>query len=208
MPVSGEILEGIDDLNNMFNKVCYGKLPGKGEWLEHLEILHAIRIAPSARVLKFGNYYHNRLPGYVAIGIKRDSEDYAKAIKMLHSVSLSEKILINHELNEGYLRIPVVSKMGIDDIRFSENDDSKPEELSYEQKQILYQIYAMYETNKYVSHNIHKRFREEIRKRHYLNMVMEWWNDIPTPFSITAVGRLLAHANAKKFDESLPDIEM
>ena len=52
-PVSGNIHQGLDTLNDIFGKLFYDKLPSGNEWLDHLDILNAARINPSG---KFKNY--------------------------------------------------------------------------------------------------------------------------------------------------------
>lgn len=210
-PVSGNIFQGLDVLCNLFEKLCYDSLPLDGEWLEHLDILDAVRINSFGTLKKFEEYYCERLSGYVGVGIRRDSDNYAIAIAMLQKLALPETLLINHDLNEGYVRIPVTNEDEIKNIQLiiSLNKDIMPQRvlLTTEQKQTLHQIYALYENNESMSRDIKKKFCDEVIKRPSFNVVREWWNKIPVSFSITAVGRVLAHANAKRNDESLPDFD-
>ena len=37
--------------------------------------------------------------------------------------------------------------------------------------------------------------------------IAKWWNEIPMAFDITAVGTVLAHANAQRCDSSIPPLE-
>lgn len=40
-----------------------------------------------------------------------------------------------------------------------------------------------------------------------LRNINEWWGTIHSPFNVTAVGRVLSHANAKRCDPKLPDLD-
>ena len=39
-----------------------------------------------------------------------------------------------------------------------------------------------------------------------LRTVRVWWEDISRGFSITSVGKVLAHTNAKRCDKRIPDL--
>ena len=44
-PVTGDINQGLDVLNDLFGKVIYGELPLGDDWLDHLDILNAVRLS-------------------------------------------------------------------------------------------------------------------------------------------------------------------
>lgn len=43
-PVSGDIHQGLDVLNDMFGKLFYSELPAGHAWIDHLDILNAVRL--------------------------------------------------------------------------------------------------------------------------------------------------------------------
>ena len=49
-------------------------------------------------------------------------------------------------------------------------------------------------------------FAEEWDKRKSLRMLKKWWEEIPNSISITEVGKVLAHANAQRYDNTLPPL--
>lgn len=64
-PVSGDIHQGLDVLNDLFGKLFYeNELPTDHDWLDHLDILDAVRLSPFSS-LKIQQYYPEILPGYV-----------------------------------------------------------------------------------------------------------------------------------------------
>lgn len=211
-PSSGEIFQGLDTLNDLFGKLCYGTLPLNNDWLDHLDILDAIRMSTFGTLKKYDEYYSEKMSGYCVVGIKRNSENYTKSIEMLRKVALPENALVDNGLNEEYVRICVVNEENIENCQLIRQVDiggtsrSLPIVLTEEQKQTLHQIYAMYENDDNLMQDIKKRFCDELIKRPYLNLVREWWDKIPVAFNITAVGRVLAHASAKRNDDSIPDL--
>ena len=40
-----------------------------------------------------------------------------------------------------------------------------------------------------------------------LNLIRTWWEAIPHSFMITPIGRALAHANAKRYNNNVPDMK-
>lgn len=211
-PTSGNISEGLDALNDLFKKLYDDTLPFDMEWLDHLDILDAVRISTFGTLKKYEEYYSEQLPGYCVVGINKSSENYIKAVEMLKEAALPENILCSHELNEEYVRIPVRDEQDIENIRLIKNVNVAgniiplSENLADEQRQLLHQIYTMYENNENLKEDIKKKFCDELVKRPYLNLIRNWWNNIPTSYKITAVGRVLAHANAKRVDGTLPDL--
>lgn len=207
-PVSGNIAVGLDVLDHLFGNLLYGELPRGDNWLDHLDILTAVRISSFGELKKLENFYAERMNGYCVAGIKRDSETCEIAQQLLSQVSLPINFLIENELNSEYLRLPITSTGDIDNSSLyvhTATGISVP--LSNTQKDALHKIYALYDSDNEVLDSLKHQFLEELVKRPSLQKVREWWNSIPTAFSVTAVGRVLAHANTKRCDNSLPDLD-
>lgn len=210
-PTAGNVLQGLDRLNNLFEKICYDSLPVNSEWLEHLDILDAIRTSTFGTLKKLEDYYSAQMSGYCAIGIKRDSENYSKTIEILRESIIPENVLMSNEFYEEYVKLPIVNEQAIDNISFVLTNDSIGFpiniDLSDKQKQALHEIYKMYDSDENIKQEIMTKFSDELIKRPYLNKIREWWNGIPISFNITAVGRVLAHSNARRCDETLPPLD-
>jgi len=212
LPKSGSISEGLDALDELFGKLCYDKLPYGGLWLDHLDILDAVRITHFGAIKKYETICADGLPGYCAAGIKKDSESFIKACQFLEEKNLSSDLLVENELNNEYVRLPMPTPSSINSMSlvcFSQNDGQTTRTttaLTPDQKNALHKIYGLYDKNNAVLAKIKTQFNYEIQKRGNLRKVQIWWNSIPTSFDITAVGKVLAHANAKRCDDSLPDL--
>lgn len=104
-PASGDINQGLNTLNDLFGKVIYGELPTGNEWLDHLDILDAVRINSIGNLKTIEQYYPEILGGYVEVGIEKDSENHKKGIELLRSNALPLNILIEHSLNSNFMRL-------------------------------------------------------------------------------------------------------
>ena len=77
--------------------------------------------------------------------------------------------------------------------------------LSSSQKDTLIEIINMYEKNDKV---IKSSFFEKINTYENIRKIIEWWDANVLKFSIdiTSIGKVLAHTNAKRIDDTLPDL--
>lgn len=209
-PTSGNISEGLDVLNNLFARLCNNKLPIGMNWLEQLDILDAARVNSFGGLKKLEDIYAETMNGYCVTGLKKESEQYNNAMNMLKEKGLPSNLLIENELISDYVRIPVAKKSEISDIRIyyliKEKNTEIVQKLSEEQIEVLNNIFDMYVVNSEIQEKVKRRFCEEIEKREYLYKIKEWWNQIDGSFKITIVGKVLAHANAKRCDNTLPDL--
>ena len=212
-PATGSIIRGLKILEKVFSKLCYTKLCQGKEWLDHLEILDAVRLDHISSLKDLDLFYAEQLDGYVCVGIKKESEDYQKALSLLSSGNLPRELLCDHELLEGYVRLPVINKKQIGSLKLVNKQISSgklvelPSEISNEQRSILEQIYDLYDKNEEQKKMVTENFSLEWKKRETLSSLLKWWNDIPMAFDITTVGTVLAHANAQRCDSSIPPLE-
>lgn len=210
IPTSGDVNVGLDVLNNLFAKIIYGELPTGNNWLDHLDILDAVRVNSYARLKKTEEYYPELLGGYVEVGIEKESENYSKAIEILHINKLPQNILVEHALNSNFVRFDLFGKGQIDslvlDSRMSNgNVISVP--LSENQKNAIISIYDLYKKDDVLKKQNVNAFMEEWDKRPYLKILRQWWDNINVNIQITSVGRVLAHSNAQRCDKNLPPLD-
>lgn len=212
LPVSGDIIQGLDVLDDLFGKISYGKLPEGRDWLDHLDILDAVRLGSFGELKKMQQYYPERLPGYVDVGIEKNSGDYGKAIDLLKNNNLPEGILVDHVFNKGFVRVNVPKSEAISSFQIQRQIpcdggmiiQSTP--LYESQISSINSIYSLYSQDANLKNNNIKVFIEEWDKRVNLKILRGWWDSIPTVFQITSVGKVLAHSNAQRCDKSLPPL--
>lgn len=213
LPASGDINAGLDVLNELFGKIFYEKLPLGNDWLDHLDILDAVRLNPIGGLKKVAQYYPEQLPGYIDVGIRKNSESHEKSLKIINNNSLPTNILIEHTLNSDFLRICTSNIKNIDQLSLIKQTvhnntlNQTREKLSEEQKQAINSIYNLYSQDEKIKQENINLFMEEWNKRPNLITLREWWDNIPSAFSVTSVGKVLAHSNAQRCYKDLPPLD-
>ncbi|CAI4153857.1 conserved hypothetical protein [Alteromonas macleodii] len=212
LPVTGDIAQGLDLLDELFGKIFYGKLPVGRDWLDHLDILDAVRLSSFGGLKKIDQYYPEQLSGYVDAGIRKDSDNFAKAMEILNTNALPRNILVEHALNSEYVRLPVLAKHQIDSLTLIQQFPhagqlmQRQVALTETQKQALYAIYDLYDSNADIKNENTKVLMELWDKRFNLKALKSWWNNLNVGIQITSVGRVLAHSNAQRCDKHLPPL--
>ena len=212
LPVTGDIFEGLDVLDELFGKILYGKLPSGRDWLDHLDILDAIRLSSFGSLKKIDQYYPEQLSGYVDAGIKKYSEDFNRALDILKANALPQDILIDHALNPDYVRIPITARPQIGSLMLLQQVVHEGRlvnlsvALSEEQKKTINSIYDLYDKNVNIKSENSRLLIENWDKRGNLNALKAWWDNLNIGIQITSVGRVLAHSNAQRCDKTLPPL--
>ena len=215
LPMSGIIEDGLKVIDDLYSKCQYDDLPRGQEWLDNLEILGAIRINQISSFNSFEDCLTNSWGGYACVGIKKSSQDYADCCEVLKSVQISESVLVENTLLEGYVRLPVVKRSGIEELEFSTQSIipntsvviSRRQQLSNEQKEALYKVYDKYLKDTHLLEQVKKHFKEMLVSYEYIHKASQWWNQIKTSFNVTSVGSAIAQSNIKRIDNSLPDLD-
>jgi hypothetical protein len=211
-PVTGNILQGLDVLNDLFGKIIYGPLPTRIDWLDHLDILDAIRINSLGNLKKIRQYYPEMLANYVELGIEKGSENFDKAIEILNSNGLPQNIFVDHALNPDYKRIELPNA-DLSSIIFNRNIVNNGQVLTIQvpiteiQKKAIESIFSLYKIDESVKNQNIEALMKEWDKRPSLIILREWWDNINTSIQITSVGKVLAHSNAQRCDRSLPPLD-
>jgi hypothetical protein len=78
--------------------------------------------------------------------------------------------------------------------------------LSEEQKKALDSIYELYKQDGNMQQQNINLLMEDWDKRPNLKILKEWWDNIAIGLQITAVGKVLAHSNAQRCDNTLPPL--
>lgn len=211
-PASGDIHQGLNVLNDLFGKLFYGKLPTGNEWLDHLDILDAVRINSFGNLKKLQQFYPEMLIGYIEIGIEKETENYKKAIELIIANQLPQNIFVEHALNKNFFRLNISNKDQIDaltlHLQIQRNGQTiiVPAQLSEIQKNVLKSIYDLYKKDETIKQENIKVLMQEINMRPNLKTLREWWDSINTSFQLTSVGKVLAHSNAQRCDKNLPPL--
>ncbi len=211
-PVTGNINQGLDVLNDLFGKILCGELPVGQEWLDHLDILSAVRLNSFGSLKKIQQYYPEILSGYTDVGIEKNSDSYTKAIEILNSNQLPLDLLTDHSFNAGFQRLIVSNRRQIESITLHQRVLHEgqlvlvPVELTKEQINAINSVYDLYSQDGTLKQKNIESFMAEWDKRQSLKVLKEWWDNIPTLLTITSAGKVLAHSNAQRCDNKLPPL--
>jgi hypothetical protein len=213
LPLSGDIYQGLDTLNDLFGKIIHEELPQGLDWLDHLDILNTVRLNTLGSMKKVQQYYPERLSGYVDVGIEKDSENHAKAIEILNNSALPRNLLVDHSFNSDFQRICIPYRSSLNQISLNQpvNHEGRliiiPVKLADEQIKTVNSMYDLYSQDGNLKNSNVDLFMKEWDKRPSLKALKDWWDDIPFSLTITAVGKVLAHSNAQRCDKKLPPLD-
>lgn len=210
-PVSGSISGGMDALDNLFSHFDTDQLPTNDLWMDNLSILGAANIVSFGSLKKYEQYTAETLSGYACVGIKKDSPEYRNAIELLKGNSISETALVDHELMPEYVRLPLPNKIAIDTLQLVKQNNGEGSAIDYpitdQQKKCFREIWNMYSKDSTLLNQIQKLFGEKQDEYPSIRRAKCWWNEIKGSFSLTSVGKVIAHTNAKSIDPTLPDLD-
>lgn len=206
--ITGDISQGLQVLDNLFDSLCYRELPDGFNWVYHLDILDAVRASSMGSFNKFEKFYPNAYEGYTCVGIQRDSENYQKAMGILTDAKLPENLLVEHELLPNFFRLNVRDKESISSIMVPRSDldgylivSSRAEEQEID---ALNQVWSLYSQDIELKKQVKNAFIERWDEYSSLRTVRTWWDAIPHHFVITPIGEVLAHANAQIYNKLVP----
>lgn len=200
IPVTGDMAKGLKVLDDLFGKIIYDTLPVNNEWLDHLDILDAVRISSFGSTKLLEDYWYEQFDGYLKNGIEKDSEKHNEAKEILKDFKLNETCLVESPFDVKYIKLLVLNKNSISNLSRI-NPLQQTETIADDEKIALEKIYDLYDDTKMSKED----FIKEIEKYPNLKKLREWWNKLSNcSIQITSVGRVLAHSNAQRIDKSLP----
>ena len=153
-PCSGGLAQGLDTLDLLFSNLCYSSLPKGSDWLDHLDILDAVRLSAFSGLKKLEDYYAEQMSGYCTAGILKDSEAFTTVQKIIFDSALPQDTLVPNELNPEYFRLPVINKSAIDNLTLYHTQIvngvpiTTPVPATIDQKKAVEKIYSLYNSLK------------------------------------------------------------
>ena len=129
----------------------------------------------------------------------------SKASELLQKISLNaETCLKPNEFLDGFVRIDIRSFDQIETLWVIHQGIGKP--ITSKEKQVFEAVWKLYETDANKQKQVNEAFVKKWDSYPVLKEIHGWWDEIPTSFSITKVGEILAHTNAKRCDSTIPDM--
>ncbi len=211
IPILGQISDGIDALSNIYKKLDLSQLPKDKLWLDNLSILGCITVAPFFISSKYEDVQYEALNGYTCVGIKKQSEEYKLAVQMLVENGINPNILIDHELNEGYVRLALSQKQQICNFQSFKYDTTTntfvKAKITDEKIKCLTDIFEMYSQDNELKETVKINFVNLLSSKSEIKKIMNWWDDLGIAFELTSIGKVIASANAKRVDNTLPSLD-
>lgn len=201
-PTSPDCSTALDILDRFYGELLYAELPRNDKWIEELDILNAIRISGDYKFKSLKDFYSISLDGIVVVGIKKDSEEYHEALKILNENKISN-FLVDNSLLPGYVRINIGNLEALNSIYMN---DFILLEMSEEQKDAIRYVFKLYLKDMDLIDKVKNNFMLEWSKRPNLLLLKDWFEKISTFFKITLIGEELAYANAKSYCSEIPPI--
>lgn len=200
-PTSLSIDEGLENMNTLYGLIIKDStLPTGYDWLDQLDILNAIRINQFSSFPKFSEIAVQIFSNYIAIGIKKETENYKRALLLQEKIGVD--LLRENPLLPEYVKLPF-SKEQIDGLYISINGQN----IQLNSIPEIIEIFDLYEKNAAYQKEALSTFMDMLDSYNYLKIVHDWWDKIDRSCSLTAIGRVLGHANAKKCYPNFPDID-
>jgi hypothetical protein len=190
-PSSGYVMAGLNDMAALLARLMDGPLPSGGDWIDHLDILNAARITSGQTFRRFDDYYPERFTGYISPGVPEGNVPSTIGGKF-ENVSW-EGFVVNHELRPGYVRFQAASERAA---------RKNLGQLGFDEEHVAEIVTAAKSTfglglvDEYSKSALAVRLRETPT----FNQIATWWDGLPTAFDLTAVGKVLATANAFRLD--------
>jgi hypothetical protein len=195
-PVPGGLEAGLDVMEQVYGLILAdGPLPTGRDWMDHLDILDAVRVGSSG-FKPFNEFFPTRMAGYAASGVPEGSDELrtgtARLLEQRINVSLLE-----HELKAGYLRLPFASLNGLDDALRAIPDMTEDRRL--DAALICAEAFGLTAEG---DPGLRPLVMERALNRPSIRAVADWWGSLPAHIQATPVGRVLARANAQRCDPS------
>lgn len=186
-PAGGDIDKGLDVMNRLLGQLIDGPLPAGSDWLDHLDILDVVRPNSSSEFRKFNDFWPTEMmPGYISRGV--EESDAPKTWSYLGKDF--RWLSAPHKFKEGFVRIEAPTKKD-----FERYYSSLPPEAVEIVSNDADEIFHLSD----IDESCREPLMVLIRAIPKLRMIEEWWDTLPF-FSVTAVGRVLARANAERLD--------
>lgn len=197
VPMSDDMLKDLSMLNDLYGVLLdHRQLPDTEDWLEHLDLLSAIRLGVRGinSFRKMKEHMSIQLSKHLVSGIEEDSEELGDIKSGFIQCGIPMDCIVPHPLKPGYVKLctsSVVEQMFIVG-EIGGNKIQTP--LNESQKEAMRKAISIMRKDESKSPDLQERLMEEWDKFPNLKIVKGWWDKLPCSFTITPVGAALANA--------------
>lgn len=201
---SGSVEHGLDVIARAYAPILAdGDLPLGRDWIDHLDILDALRNIWLTNTRKFADIFTATLNGYIASGVAMDSPEEQEGHRRLVELGTLPDFR-SHELKQGYHRLPFPSLTQMEQ-SLGQQFPQLGEGQRADVMRIAREIFGMSDIG---DPELKPALMERALARPEIRAVAEWWDQIPGHIRATSVGMVLARANAQRCDPqgAIPDL--
>lgn len=209
VPKADTFAVGLKILDSLYGKLMDNQeLPQGNDWLEHLDLLTAIRLHQGGltHFKKIEEYIPLIMPRFFTIGLKQDSAELAHIRNEFDRVHLPQTFLIIHPYKTDYIQLNV--DLDIEKITLKINiSEGTIVEIRFnaEQKSVLRNaMELMHKADNIKDKDLQEYFCHHWDSYPNLKKVREWWNNLSSHFSVTPLGVALANAYNKTKYSGVP----
>lgn len=200
-PAAGLTDPGLTTLDRLFAQFPMDDLPAGNDWIDHLDVLGAVRPIVFGGTQPYAQLLSSAVPGYLATGLEEGSPELEAALAELDERGLRLEV-VPHELKPGWRRVPFCSAEAL-----GKTLDSL--QVIPERKTATIEIAKARFGLGSADASLMAAFTAALDRHASLRKLNEWWAGISVAVTVTPVGRLLARANAQRLDDSglLPPLD-
>lgn len=206
-PVSVVLKQGLTVLNDLYGKIISGKsLPEGMSWLEHLDLLSAIRLGSKGlnTFKKCEEYFPSRFSQFFVSGIIKDSDEFRELETNFKNVKIGTNCFIPHPLRPDRMILSIQSN--IDNIMINRcmPGGTIQVPLIPAQKEVMLRAIELMSGIDLNNQEMTAAFWTEWDQFPILSQIHQWWNNLPVHFEFSPVGIALSNAYIHGKDPSVP----
>lgn len=210
VPVSNDVTTGLEVLNELYGNIIDNRsLPSGEDWMEHLDLLSAIRLG-SKGISKFKSMDEiipSLLSKYLISGIDINSEIYIEIKNEFEKNGIPTNCFISYPLKSDYEYLELPSNVEQIVISRKMADGSILEEhLNNQQKEVINKAISISLKDESNDQSLKNKLLEIWDLYPNLKKVKDWFSSLSCHFSITPVGKALANAYAQEKDPNVPSL--
>ena len=205
VPNDFDCSQGLKTEAGIYESLMCRPLPADPSWTEHLEMLGALKMVWGHKTGELIRFHRIKMSGYDCAGIKKDSKEFERAYSMLRETKLSPDFwLRDNEILGGFVRLPIPCNQDLESLRVCSGTESR--QISSAEVEVLKSILSLYTRDVHYTGIAEENFTKLWHSFPVFTEISKWWEQIPTAFVLTNIGRILAQTNAKRLNSNMPDL--
>ncbi len=209
VPQTDDMLEGLATLNNLYGALLNNRqLPSTEDWLEHLNLLSAIRLGVDgiSSFMKMQELMSRNLSKYLVSGVGENSEELGRIKSEFIQCGMPMDCIIPHPLKPNYVKLSTAIE--VEQMFIIKNISGTMIQIPFNdrQKEVMRNAISIMRKDEFKDPVLQDRFMKEWDKFPNLQVVKSWFDALPCYFTITPVGVALANAYAHGKNPQVPSL--